>query len=208
MTPYKHYFGQRITTDGESAADRAFVSRLQWSAAEAVVADADGIVDGAATTTGAEAVAVVITPVSEDFIAQPPCPRNLTVTVAAATAGNVAAGNIVIAGLDAAGEPISENFAIVADTPATKTGVMAFAEITSITIPVQDGAGVTVDVGYGAALGIGYKLAHNTVLLAYHNNTAESTPPTVAVDKAVLSKNTITLSTTLDGSVVDVYLLV
>lgn len=208
MTPYKHYFGQRITTDGEAAADRAFVAHLQWAATEAVVADPDGIVDGAATTTGEDAEPVVITPADEDFIAQPPCPRNLTVTVAATTAGHVAAGNIVIAGLDAAGAAISENFTIVAGTPATKTGNLAFAEITSITIPVQDGDSVTVDVGYGAKLGIGYKLAHNTLLATFHDNTAEGTAPTVALDAAKLSANTIQLNTTLNGKAIDVYLLV
>ena len=208
MTPYKHHFGQRITTDGERDADRAFVAHLQWPATEAAVADGDGIVDGAATTTGAEAKPVVITPASEDFIAQPPCPRNLTVTVAATTAGHVAGADVVVKGWDADGEPISEGFTFVAGTPATKTGNLAFAEIESITIPVQLGDSVTVDAGYGAKLGIGYKLAHNTLVLTYHDNTIESTAPTVAVDAAKLSANTIQLSTTLNGKVIDVYLLV
>ncbi|NLI22279.1 MAG: hypothetical protein GX418_12145 [Clostridiales bacterium] len=208
MIPYKHRFGQRIKNDAEGSNLRAFLAHLHFTAAEAVAADTDGIVDGAAGTSGEGAEALVIVPADAAFIAQPPCARNLTVTVAATTAGDVAAGNIVIAGMNEKGEEISENFAVTADTPATITGTKAFKEITSITVPVQDGDSVTVDVGWGTKLGIGYKLAHNTVLAAYRNNAKEGTAPTVAVSADALESNTMALNSALNGSVVDAYLIV
>lgn len=44
MTPYKHYFGQTITTDAEQeSCDRAFLSHFNIPAAKVTVADTDGI---------------------------------------------------------------------------------------------------------------------------------------------------------------------
>ena len=208
MAPYKHDYGQTITNDADCSNRRVFLTDVHFAAEQAVAADADGIVDGAEATTGAEAEALVITPEDDAFLTQPPCARNLTVVVAATTAGDVAAGDIVITGKNQAGEAISENFTVTADTPATIVGSKAFAEIDSIVVPVQDGDSVTVDVGWGSKLGLGYKLAHNTVMAAYRNNTKEGTAPSVATSATVLESNTATLNNALNGSPVDIYLMV
>ena len=102
MVPYKHNFGQTITTDVEgTAADRAFIAHLQWSAAQAVATDTDGIFDGIEaedSTADPAGVAVAATPAADEFVAQPPCARNVTVTVAATTPAHVKAAAITVSG--------------------------------------------------------------------------------------------------------------
>ena len=205
MSPYKHNYGQIITTDAEGmSVDRSFLAHVNIPAATAVAIDADGIVDGAEGTTGAEAEALVVT----TFLAQPAWPRNITVTVAATTPADIAAGNIVVSGKNFAGEVISEDFAIAADTPATKTGAKAFAQVTSVTIPVQDGATVTVDVGWGKVFGLPYKLeVAGQVLLKLFDKAADT--GTIAVSTTAIESNTLALNGTPNGTkAIDLYVIV
>ncbi len=209
MIAYKFDMGQKIKTDAKGiSVDRAFLAHLKWSATQAVAADTDGIIDGAEGPNGEEAEALILD--SGDLIKQPPCARNLTVTIAATTAGDVSGNDIIITGKNLNGDAISETFAVTADTPATITGSKAFASIDTITIPVQDGASVMVDVGWGDKLGIPYKLAHNTICYknTYLDNVVEATEPTVTVSATVLESNTIDLNSALNGKVVDAYLMV
>ncbi len=214
MVPYKHNFGQTITTDVEgTAADRAFIAHLQWSAAQAVATDTDGIFDGIEaedSTADPAGVAVAATPAADEFVAQPPCARNVTVTVAATTPAHVKAAAITVSGKNIAGATITEAFTPTAATPATLTGSKAFAEIVSVAVPAQDGDSVTVDVGWGDKLGLPYKLARSTILAGQTalNNVVESTDPTLAVSATAIESNTIDLSSNLDGHAVDTYLLV
>jgi len=88
------------------------------------------------------------------------------------------------------------------DAPSTAVTVSASANTT---------AGValdTVSVGWNDVLGLPYKLAHNTVLAAYLDNVKEAVAPTVTTDADNIEGNTIDLASALDGSVVDVYLIV
>jgi len=204
MYPYNHKKGQQIQTNAEGVAvDRWFGAHINIP--KALVADADGIVAAAGATSGAEAEDLLIT----EFAAQPDWPRNIVVTVSATTAADVAAGNIVVKGLNIAGEAIEEKFAITADTPAAKTGTLAFKEVTSVTVPVQDGDSVTIDVGWGDKFGLPYSLTHNTILKTYFGGTEEATAPTVVVDAAEIEKNTIDLDSTPDGAKdIDIYLIV
>lgn len=204
--------GAYVSDDaGTAGSSRGFIAHFQVAAADAVVSDTDGIFDGIVAPNGAAEPAettVTATAESDEFIAQPACTRNVTVTVAATTAGDVSASAIVVTGTNAAGEMITENFTPTINTPATLTGSKAFKSITSVAVPPQDGASVTVDVGFGAKLGLPYKLAHNTVLTAYLDNAKEGTAPTVATSASALESNTITLNSTLASKVVDAYLIV
>lgn len=149
---YKHDYGQTITTDVKDLeAKRAFIAHLPF--AELGAASTDTIIDGAEGPSGEEAEDLIVT----EFDAQPDYARNVVVVVAATTAGHVAGEDIVVTGKNIAGEEITEAFAIVENTPATHTGNLAFAEITSVLIPVQDGDSVTVDVGVGKKIGVPYK---------------------------------------------------
>lgn len=98
--------------------------------------------------------------------------------------------------------------AFTVDTAGTVTGTKAFRTVTKITIPAHDGTGATTAIGFGNALGIPYKLPHNTVIAAYRNDVREGTLPTVATSATTLDANTFTLSSALNGSKVDVYLVV
>jgi hypothetical protein len=205
MSPYKHNRGQTITTDVEEVtADRAFLAHVNIPAAQVDASDTDAVIDGAVGPTGAEAVALVVT----TFLNQPKYPRNITVTVAATTAGDVAAGNIVVTGKNFADETISETHAVTADTPATFTGVLAFKEVTSVTIPVQDGASVTVDVGWGKVFGIPYLLESSSqVVLKLFNKAADT--GTVTADATDIEKNVITLNGSPNGlKDIDLYIFV
>lgn len=200
---YKHNFGQEITTDVEGfGVDRAFLAHVKIP--EPVAADSNGMVDGEACTTGAEAEPLVIT----EFDAQPDWPRNIVVVVAATTAGHVAAGNIVVKGVNFAGEEITETHAVTVDTPGTFTGSIAFNEVTSVTVPVQDGDSVTVDVGWGKVFGIPYLLeADEQVILKLFNKSADS--GTVTPDAEDIEKNVIALNGNPDGQKdIDLYVVV
>jgi len=65
-----------------------------------------------------------------------------------------------------------------------------------------------VSVGWGNKLGLPFKLAKNTVLGAFLDNKREGTVPTVKTDADNLENNTVLLNSALDGTVVDVYLIV
>lgn len=203
LSPYKHDFGQIITTDAEGVSvDRSFLAHINIP--KPLAADSDGMVDGAECTTGAEAKALLIT----EFVKQPDWPRNIVVVVAAITAGDIAAGNIVVTGKNFAGKEITETHAVTADTPATFTGVSAFKEVTSVTVPVQDGASVTVDVGWGKMFGIPYLLeADEQVLVKLFNKSADTGTVTPDADK--LEKNVIALNGTPDAlKDIDLYIVV
>jgi hypothetical protein len=66
----------------------------------------------------------------------------------------------------------------------------------------------TVTIGTTDILGLPYKLAHNTVLEAYLNNAKEAVAPTVTVSTSAVESNTVDLNSALNGSAVDVYLIV
>ena len=123
---YNHKFGQNIMTDAEGVdIDRAFLAHYHIAAADAVAADADGILP--LTKLGAEAKSI------EDGFTQPAVPRNVTVV---ASAANVA-GNVKIHGTNFAGESIDETIALNATATSAKAGAKAFKTITKIDLPAQ-----------------------------------------------------------------------
>lgn len=203
MYPYNHKKGQRIQTNADGVAvDRAFLAHILIP--KPLAADSDGMIDGAECTTGEEAEDLVIT----EFEAQPDWPRNIVVVVAATTAGDIAAGDIVVAGKNFAGEDITETHTVTADTAGTFTGSIAFKEVTSVTVPVQDGDSVTVDVGWGKVFGIPYLLeADEQVLVKLFNKSADK--GTVTPDASDIEKNVFAVAGTPDGlKDIDLYLMV
>lgn len=211
MYPYNHNYGQTIQTDVPGiVADRGFISNLGWTAEEAAAADTDGIFDGiAAESLLAEPAGVAVTKDAEDdeFVAQPPCARNVTVTVAATTAGHVKAAAIVVTGTNMADEVITESFTPTANTPATLVGTKAFKTITSVTVPAQDGDSVTVDVGFGQLIGLPYKLAKKRVLVTLNDGVVD-TAPVLTISASALESNTVDFNGSLDGSVMDMSIIV
>ncbi len=143
----------------------------------------------------------------DDLTGQPDVPRNITAT-SGGTAGDIAAIQVTVTGKNVWGQSISETLPVfTADSATTVVGNKAFYSVDSVTIPAHAGTGATTQVGTGAKLGLPTTLSRNTVVAAYHNGTKEGTPPTVVVDADEVEKNTVTLSTALNGSdvIVDYY---
>lgn len=195
MYPYK-LMGQKIQShvDGVSLG-RAFLAHFAVVADDAVAQDLVSVLAATAQTDAAQDIT--------ENIANPAVPRNLRVK------GNAAdnAGDVVITGTNYADEEISETFALNG-TDAVE-GNKAFKTITQITLPAETHAGTdTVSVGVGNKLGLPYKRPHNTVLKAYRNNVLEGTAPTVAFSSTAIESNTVLLNSALNGTDVDVYLMV
>ena len=211
MYPFNFNRGQTIQTSVPGVvADIGYIANLAWTAVQTVAADTDGIFDGIAAadaTAEPAGTTVTATPASEEFIAQPPCARNLTVTVAATTAGDVKAAAIVVTGKNLAGETITESFTPTADTPATLVGAKAFASVTSVAVPAQDGDSVTVDVGFGQLIGLPYKLDKKRVILTLNDGVVD-TAPTLTISASALESNTVDFNGSLDGSVMDMSIIV
>jgi hypothetical protein len=170
------------------------VGKLELTAEQAATLDVDGILDGQ------ESAADAVTTVTE-FLAQPPYPRNITI-LPGGTTGDVKAMSITVNGTNFADQPISEDFAFLANATDATVGAKAFKSVTSVVIPAQDGAGATFDIGWGDKLGLPYMASENTVLRAIFNNVVETTAPTVVYDADELEKNTVDLHSALNGSVV------
>lgn len=121
---YKHNFGQQITTDAPGIGlDRAFLARFHVAAADAVAANAAGIM--ALTNLGAAVQAITT------GLTNPAVPRNVQID------GNVSGitGNVKITGTNFAGEAIDETLALNGTTNVV--GAKAFKTITKVDLPVQ-----------------------------------------------------------------------
>lgn len=136
--------------------------------------------------------------------AQPAVARNLTVTVAAGTAADIAAGNITVTGTNSEGATITETFAVTADTAGTLTGNKAFKSVTSASVPQQDGASVTVAIGTGAKFGTGFRtLASGAIIkvqVGFGSTRTLENASANAVSASAVESNTITPTTTPDGA--------
>lgn len=124
MTPYKHHFGQRITTDCDVAADRAFIAHYSIAAADAVAESDDGVL----AATDLNATAQVVT----TGLSNPAVPRNVKVKGNASGINNV----VKIYGTNFADEAITEEI-----TPNGETAVagdLAFKTVTKVDLPVED----------------------------------------------------------------------
>jgi len=162
---YNHKFGQQIMTDIEGVdIDRAFLAHFHIDAADAVAADAGGILP--LTKLGADAKSI------EDGFTQPAVPRNVTIV---ASVANVA-GTVKIHGTNFAGEVIDETIALNATATSAKAGNKAFKTITKVDLPARtnapakqkatiavtqgaQGAGTTIFTFTSAATGAAYDIS-------------------------------------------------
>lgn len=197
--PFNPLLGQEMQSDAQDV-NAAYVARVSWTAAEAATADTDAVL-AAVTDTGSQQVITT-------GLTAPPCARNITAT-AGGTATDIKAVQVIVEGTNIAGESITETLpAFTENTAGSVVGNKAFKTVTSVTIPAHDGTGATTAIGFGDKLGLPYELARNTVLNAYLGNTKEGTDPTVAVSASAIESNTVDLNSALNGSAVDVYLLI
>lgn len=123
MLPYKHNYGQRITTDARKVScDRAFLAHYHIDGENAPNADPDGV---ATIVLGSKTQEI------KDDIVSPAVPRNLTVV---ANVSGVT-GTVTITGTNFADEEIEEDFILNGQT--ADTGDLAFKTITKIEVPAQ-----------------------------------------------------------------------
>lgn len=179
---------------------RGYIAHVHLSTTQAVLGNTTFVKTAVTSTAEDQVITTGIT--------NPLYPRNVTAT-AGGTAGDIKAVQVIVEGTNENDEVITETLpAFTVDTAGTVTGSKIFKTITKITMPAHDGTGATTAVGTGNKLGLGFKLAHNTVLSAYINNVKEANAPTVTVSASAQESNGITLDTALSGKVVDVYLIV
>ncbi|HRV03082.1 MAG TPA: hypothetical protein P5539_15410 [Mesotoga sp.] len=195
LAPYNPFIGQHLLTHVEGlTVDRAYIAHYIIPAAKATAAGAANVLAATALTTAAQDITTGIT--------QPKTPRVLSITGSAATA----VGNVVITGTDAAGAALSET--IVSTGAATVVGTKAFATVTKITLPLLASPdGETISVGLAGAFGIPYKLPYDTILKISNGGTA-TTVASSSFSATVLASNYIVPTAGLNGTQVDVYLIV
>jgi len=197
LYPYNRGMGQRISCDVDDLAfDRGFIAHVVIDAPTS--GDTAGVLALTALTTAALTIAAGST---TNPITNPDVPRVLQID----SDSTASAGNVVINGLDFNGDVIADTIALSGTN--TVAGVKAFKSVSSIVLPVKIGS-ETVSVGISEKLGLPYMLTHNTVLKTFFNMVEESTAPAVVVDDNELCKNTIDLASALDGSKVDIFLIV
>ena len=179
----KHNFGKKIDSLSSNQYDLLQIARVTIN--NAALASATAV--HAAITLAAAAANVTTA------ITNPVTPRVLTVK------GNQAgvAGNVVITGTNINDEAITET--IIAADAGTVAGLKAFKTVTNINVPALVGAGDTIAIGTGPALGIPYKMAFATdVLKCYFDGSAE-TLSAQTVSATDVSLNTVTTTTALNG---------
>jgi hypothetical protein len=189
---------QKLKTDGVVETVRGFISRLILLAVALGTTDA---VHAAIVDDGTEQTITTA-------ITNPDVSRVISAT-AGGTATDIGAIQVTINGTNDDDEVISEDLpAFTVDTAGTVTGSKAFKTVTSIVVPAHDGLAATTAIGIGDILGIPFLLDHDTVLKTYLDDVLEGTAPTVTTSSTVLESNTIDLNSALDGSDIDVYLIV
>lgn len=125
--------------------------------------------------------------------------RNVTITPGGTTT-DVAAGDYIITGTNIRGDVITETIAIAANASTIQTGNKAFASITSVLFPIQDGAAATFDVGFGTKLGLERLLSADEVIYANVDGAYEGTRPTIAYSASAIESNTLIPNTAANGA--------
>jgi len=190
----------RVTSVTIPAGDSPYGDTISIGAAGLpAVAAAAGIL-AAVTDTGAPQTITT-------GINQPDVPRNITAT-SGGTAGDIKAIQVVITGTNCEDVVITETLPVFTENaPTTVVGLKAFKTVTSILIPVHDGTGATTAIGFSDVVGVGHRLARNTVPAAFLANTVESTAPTVVVSATAICLNTVDLNSALNSTQVVVELV-
>ena len=196
MTPYKANRGQTIATDIPlGRADRFFGAHLVFAASAAVAASNVAVLAATALTSAAQNITAGIT--------SPGMARALRIK------GNASGitGNVVAHGTNDLDEVITETIALNGSNAVD--GTKAFKTVTQLDLPAETHAGTdTVSVGFCDKIGLPYLLARDTVIAAHLDNALEATHPTVTNSATAIESNTVKLASALNGTQVDIYLLV
>lgn len=196
LYPYDPKRGQIIQTDVEGVnLDRGFIAHLHIAGSAAVATDVDGIHAGITLTAGS---ADVSTAISTMVI-----PRNLVIK------GNASgiSGNVVISGTNYQTSTITETIALNGSTVVQ--GNKAFASVVNIHVPAETHASTdVVTVGFGDKLGLPCLLSTDTVIRTALSGVVQANAPVVTCSSTAIESNTIKLDSALNGSDVDVHIII
>lgn len=191
----RHAFGI-MTPNGYKNVCRVHFGHTQLPAPAAASATAIH-----AAITGSSSAAQTVT----TSITDPDVPRTLVVTPGG-TAADIGDGHIVITGTNVEGKTITEHFQLVDGDTTALAGKKAFKTVTSILIPVCDGAAATFSIGTGDIFGLYHRLSPGASrTLKLYIWTTEGTytldSSTTITDNAVdIELNTVDPTTAADGS--------
>lgn len=178
-----HIGGRSQTADG-------YIFRQKWT---------DAANGNATLLKSAQATSASVTTTVTSFSAQPDYPRNIVITPGGTT-GDVPAGDIIVTGTNIRGDVITETFTLTANQSAAQTGNKAFATVTSVVFPIQDGAAATYGVGTGVKFGLARNLSEAAIIDAFADGVREGTAATVANSATVIESNTVSTNTAPNGS--------
>ena len=138
----------------------------------------------------------------------PKIPRSITAT-AGGVGADIGAVAVTVYGTNANDEAISEVLpAFTLNTAGIVKGALAFKTIQEVDIPAHDGLGATTAIGDGDKIGLNYKLARDTIAVAYFDNSSDMPPTSVTIDDTDLEKNVIQMKSALNAKQLDIYLMV
>jgi hypothetical protein len=146
-----------------------------------------------------EAVLLSGPKVITSFLAQPDVPRNIVVTPGGTT-NDIAAGSVVIEGINVDGAAISENIALANNQSTAVVGNKAFAKISKITIPQGDGADATLDIGTGEKIGLIKCMDGDGFFIKGLSDGSALSGATVASNATALESNTVIPDPAPNGS--------
>lgn len=128
-------------------------------------------------------------------------PRNVTITTT--SAADIDAVEVVITGTDVDGRALTDTITLTDAGNTTDSGTKAFATVTQVDIPAQSGTGGSIQIGFGAIIGLGYKAkdrAGEVVVLSEVEAGSIVATGTFATASASGPNGTYTPSTAPDGS--------
>lgn len=170
------------------------VGVLSYTKEEMADLDANGILAEYETSTTEAKTATT-------FLAQPPCPRQITVIVKAADAGEVTKdATCTINGTNIADTAISETLTFTDNLATALTTAKAFKTVTSIVFSAQADGTPAFDVGWNEVFGLPFMFDAKPFALEKFDGAVQFTAGTFTIDDNEIEKNVYDPNGNLDGA--------
>ena len=134
------------------------------------------------------------------ILAQPPCPRQITVIVKAADAAEVTAdATATVYGTNIAGDAISEVLTFTANLATALTTAKAFKTVSKVVFTAQADGTPAFNIGWNEVFGLPFMFAEKPLALEQFDGAMQFTAGTFTVDADEIEKNTYDPNGNLDG---------
>lgn len=180
------------------AVDEAKIAHLHWTSEEAVNSNGAGLVS-ALPVDGDKAIEIT------DFAAEMPCARTIRIVVTSTTAESVKAVSVIVEGRNIAGESIKETLPALSSA-GTAYSKSAFSVVEKIIIPAV-GTAATINIGWTGVFGLPFALANNAFSFSVHNGKVDTTELNLLYDENNISRNTFSISSELNGTPLDLFIV-